>query len=93
MAVKKEKYVYVFFNCDEKKSHASMNIEYNHEAFKDTKAAKQQLLDKVKSEVKSGRVQIEEANLANVEQAILSSDPTSANQYLHFAQIVPFLCH
>lgn len=55
MATKKApKKVYVFFNCDETKSRASMNIFYNNEVFKDTIASKKKAVGKNQQRAGSG---------------------------------------
>lgn len=93
MATKKAaKKVYVFFNCDEAKSRASMNIFYNNEVFKDTKVSKKLLWDKILAELEAGRVQIDEANLRKAQDAVMGSNPCEASQYLRYGQIEALIC-
>lgn len=90
-AAKKPAKVYVFFNCDEAKSKTTMNIFYNHEVFKDTKASRKALWTKVEEEVAAGRVQVDDAEAA--QKAILDGEPCDASQHLHFGEIVALDCH
>ena len=59
----KKTYAYVFFNCDDGKNQASMNIRYNNEIFADKAASRKALLEKVLSEVKAGRVNLADKRL------------------------------
>ena len=94
MATKKApKKVYVFFNCDETKSRASMNIFYNNEVFKDTIASKKKLWEKISKEMEAGRIQIDEDNLPKVQEAVFGDNPCDASQYLRYGQVEALLCH
>ena len=71
--VAKKKYVYAFFNCDDSKSAASMNVRYNNEVFADTATGRKALLKKVEEEAAAGRVNI--ADKSFVEEAISRASP------------------
>ncbi|SFT83893.1 hypothetical protein SAMN02910356_02367 [Selenomonas sp. GACV-9] len=86
----KEKKAFIFFNCDEEKSQASMNVFYNQEIYRDLKGARKALLSKVESEQAAGRVHIAEADMAAVEQAILAGEPTDASAYIQYGSIESF---
>ncbi len=93
VAKKATKKVYVFFNCDEEKSRASMNIFYNNEVFKDTKVSRKSLWEKVLAEMEAGRLQIEQANVQKAQEAVLNGDPCEASQYLRYGKIDALICH
>lgn len=81
----KKKYVYVFFNCDDDKSAASMNVLYNNEVFTDTAAGRKALLKKIEEECANGRVNI--ADKTFVEEAIIKGEPTEAGSKLQYGSI------
>lgn len=85
--MKDPKRAFVFFNCDEKKSRQSMNIFFNTEIYRDLKVARKALLAKVEDELAAGRVQIADGDMAKVEAAILSGDPTEATAYIQYGAI------
>jgi hypothetical protein len=86
----KEKKVYVFFNCDEEKSQTSMNIFYNSTVYGDTKKARKELLAKVEEELKEGRIQVAEENMAKVSAAIMEGDPSNAKDFITYGSIEAF---
>lgn len=86
MASKEPVKVYVFFNCDEEKSEASMNVAYNNEAYKSTKASRKALWAKVREEAEAGRVQVEDEKAAK--EAVLNGDPCEASKLLRYGNIV-----
>ena len=69
-----KKYMYVFFNCNDNKDAASMNIRYNNETFADTAAGRKALLKKVEDEAAAGRVNVSDAEA--VKNDILKGEPT-----------------
>ena len=81
----KKKYVYAFFNCDDSKSAASMNVRYNNEMFADTAAGRKALLKKVEEEAAAGRVNISDESF--VEEAIINGEPTEASSKLQYGSI------
>ena len=86
----KEKKVYVFFNCDEEKSQTSMNVFYNSTFYGETKKARKELAAKVEEELKEGRIQIAEENLAKVNAAIMEGDPSSIKDLITYGTIEAF---
>ena len=88
-AVKKDAKVYVFFNCDEAKSEASMNIFYNNEVFKDTVASRKALWEKIAGE--ADKVQF--VDEAAAKEAILKGNPCDATQHLRFGAIKELALH
>ena len=83
---------FVFFNCDENKTEASMNIFYNHTIYKDSKTSRKVLLKKIKEEIELNHVQIAEENMASVEQLITEGDPVEASNFIRFGAIKAFDC-
>ncbi len=81
----KKKYVYAFFNCDDDKSAASMNVRYNNEMFADTVAGRKALLKKIQEECAAGRVNI--ADKTFVKEAIIKGEPTEASSKLQYGSI------
>ena len=65
----RQKKAFIFFNCDEEKSETSMNLFYNKQIYNDTKKARTQLLEKLKSEQDAGKIQIDD--LAAVEKLVM----------------------
>ena len=86
---------FIFFNCDEIKSQGSMNIfwENNRVVYRDLKGARKILWEKVQSEIESGRVHIDEANMETARSLVLEGDPTQAGQYMHNGAIVRVDCY
>ncbi len=80
-----KKYMYVFFNCNDNKDAASMNIRYNNETFADTAAGRKALLKKVEEEAAAGRVNMSDAEA--VKNDILKGEPTDASAKLQYGDI------
>ncbi len=85
-----KKNIYVFFNCDEEKSHDSMNIFYNHTAYKSTASSRKALWNKLQDEEKEGRIQFLDKEA--VSKAVLFGDPQEASQFLKFGAIEAIPC-
>ena len=83
---------FVFFNCDEGKSEASMNIFYNHAVYKDGKTSRKALLKKVQEEVDLKRIQIADGDFEKVESLILEGDPVEAGNLIRFGAIKALDC-
>ena len=84
-AAAKEKFVYMFFNCNEGKDAASMNVRYNSETFTDTAAGRKALLKKVEEEVAAGHVNVSDAEA--VKNDILKGEPEQASSKLQYGDI------
>ena len=84
--------VFVFFNCDENKSEASMNIFYNHAVYKDTKISRKSLWKRIKEENLAERVKIGEDDFKVVEAIILEGDPPEASNLIKFGAIKSLEC-
>jgi len=84
---------YLFFNCDGAKSEESKNISYNNAVYRDMKGARKALWEKVQEEKNAGHVQIDEANLDAVKNAILEGNPAEAGKYLQYGDIVRVECY
>ncbi len=82
---------YVFFNCNEQKDPATMNILYNHDVFRDTQVSRKALWAKVQEQ--AGNVRMDECNADAVKEAILSGNPADASQYMPCGAIVEVDCH
>ena len=80
-----KKYAYMFFNCDDDKSAASMNVRYNNEVFPDTVAGRKALLKKLEEEVAAGRVNMSDKDA--VKNDILKGEPTDASAKLQYGDI------
>jgi len=85
-----KKVVYIFFNCNEEKSHDSMNIFYNHFAYKNTIASRKALWNKLQQEEEEGRIQFLDKDAAS--KAILSGDPQDASEFLKFGAVEAIPC-
>ena len=86
----KEKYAYIFFNCDEEKSQQSMNLFYNQEIYRDLKGARRALLAKIEQEQAEGRIRIQESDLPAVRQAVLEGAPPEASAYICYGAVERF---
>ena len=84
--------VYIFFNCDEKKSAGSMNIFYSNAVFHTSRTSRRKLLDRVEIERAAGRVKIAEEDIAKVESLILDGDATEASKFIQYGAIMIFDC-
>ena len=82
---------YVFFNCNEQKDPATMNIQYNHDVYRDTQVSRKALWAKVEAELNN--VRIDEGNLEAAKAAVLSGNPAEATNYMHCGAIVEVDCH
>ena len=80
-----KKYMYVFFNCNDEKDAASMNIRYNNETFADTATGRKALLKKFEDEAAAGRVNVSDAEA--VKNDILKGEPTDASAKLQYGDI------
>ena len=80
-----EKHAYIFFNCDADKTPASMNIRYNNEAFSDSVAGRQALLEKIEEELAAGNIKI--SDIDTVKETILKGKPTDANAMIAYGSI------
>ena len=87
----KKVYAYVFFNCDDGKNQASMNIRYNNEIFADRATSRKALLEKVLQEVKDGRVNL--ADKERVTEIILKGEPAEASVYMQYGTIERVIMH
>lgn len=92
-AAAKKAIAYIFFNCDDAKSHTSMNIFYNREIFRDTQVGRKALWKKVSSEIDAGHVKASDADCTAAKTAILEGNPAEAGQYLQFASIEEVTCY
>ena len=84
---------YMFFNCDGDKSPKSKNVSYNNVVYRDTKASRKTLWEKVQTEVEAGNVHVAEGKLSAVKVAILEGNPADASQHLQYGDIVVLECH
>lgn len=84
---KKEKYSYVFFNCDEWNSYQSMNPEYNNAVYR-RRDGRRALWKKIKEELAEGNIEINESDLKKVREEILEGDPAEANPYIKYGCII-----
>lgn len=84
------KKVFVFFNCDNEKSEASMNIFYNSVVYSNSAFARRRLLDKILEEQTAGRVKIADNNIKKIESLILDGDPAEASEFIQYGIIKDF---
>lgn len=87
------KKAFVFFNCDENKSEQSMNIFYNHIVYRDMTTARRVLWKKIRDELESGRIFIDEKDMQTVRNMILSEDPVAASDLIKFGAIKEIDCY
>lgn len=87
------KRAFVFFNCDENKSEQSMNIFYNHTVYRDMTTARRVLWKKIRDELESGRIFIDDKDMQTVRKMILSEDPTAAGEFIKFGAIKEIDCY
>ena len=80
-----KKYAYIFFNCNDNKDAATMNIHYNNEFFADTAAGRKALLKKVEEEVAAGHVNVSDTEA--VKNDILKGEPEKASSKLQYGDI------
>ena len=80
-----KKYAYIFFNCNDNKDSATMNIHYNNEFFADTAIGRKALLKKVEEEVAVGHVNVSDAEA--VKNDILKGEPEQASSKLQYGDI------
>lgn len=81
---------FVFFNCNEEKSHDSMNIFYNNAIYRNVRASRRLLWQKIKDEMSIGRIQIAKDSIPVVRKAILEGDPTKATSQMKYGAIMEF---
>ena len=86
------KKAFVFFNCDENKSEASMNIFYNRIVYRDLTTARKLLWKKIREERDSEKIFIEDDDLATVRKMILEGEPTEASALIKFGAIKTVEC-
>lgn len=86
MAEKQHKECYMFFNCDEWESDASMNVRYNDVVYRN-RDGRRALWKKVKEEYEDGAVLIDEENLSSVRSIILNGYPPQANDMMTYGHI------
>lgn len=78
---------YMFFNCDEQKSAASMNVKYNNVVYR-CRDGRRALWKKIKEEVAAGRIFIDEQLLSIVRIHILEGNPEDINDLILYGNIV-----
>lgn len=86
------KRAFVFFNCDENKSEASMNIFYNRTIYRDMTTARRVLWKKIREEREAEKIFIDENDLSTVRTMILEGDPTAASNLIRFGAIKEVDC-
>ncbi|MBQ9480456.1 MAG: hypothetical protein IJ668_04430 [Selenomonadaceae bacterium] len=87
------KKAFVFFNCDENKSEQSMNIFYNRAVYRDLTTTRRLLWKKIRDELDSGRIFIEEDDIPTVRKMVLEDDPTDAGSLIKFGAIKAVDCY
>ena len=86
------KKAFIFFNCDENKSEASMNIFYNGVVYRDLTTARKLLWKKIREELGAEKIFIDENDLSTVRKMILEGDPTEASALIKFGAIKTVEC-
>lgn len=79
---------FMFFNCDENRSDASMNVSYNNAVYRDTRDSRRDLWYKVRDEIDNGNVVIDEFDRTYIRDVILHTDPLYANDKIKYGNIV-----
>ena len=83
---------FIFFNCDEAKSPATMNPMYNSIVFKDTKTARTSLWNLVKEQMDAGSIKAS-ASAEDIEREIMLGNPVKASDMLQFGAILCMDCY
>ena len=79
---------YVFFNCDENKTHATMNPTYNRDTYRNLRNSRRKLWQRLKREQEEGRICITEENWSKVRNAVLMGNPVDVNPLIQYGAIV-----
>lgn len=80
-------YEYMFFNCDEWKSYASMNPGYNDTVYR-KREGRRALWRHIKAQVEDGSIEIDEAMMPIVRNHILNGNPCDASDYITYGTIL-----
>ncbi len=93
-AEKKASLGFIFFNCNEEKNQNTMNIFYenNRVVYRETKASRKALWEKIQSEIAAERISIDKQNVDTVKDLILEGNPTDASQHIHCGTIISITC-
>lgn len=84
---KPEKAFFVLYNCDEAKTPESL-YNRNDESFRDTQIGRRGLWNKLKNEIKEGRIELlDNYPIKNVRLEIQSGNPESIGQHLKYGLI------
>lgn len=78
---------YMFFNCDEYKSDASMNVRYNNVVYR-CRDGRRALWKKIKEELAAGHIFIDERLLSTVRVHVLEGNPENINDFILYGNIV-----
>ena len=78
---------YMFFNCDEHASSASMNPICNCIVYR-KKAGKRALWKEIKQQLAEEQIEIGKKDLPNVRNEILFGNPVNANNYIIYGCII-----
>ena len=81
---------FVFFNCDNEKSEASMNIFYNNSLYGSARTSRSKLWEKVLAELEAGRIKIADENLKKIQFLIMRGDPCAASEFMQYGAIREF---
>ena len=80
-------YSYMFFNCDEYASSASMNPICNCIVYR-KKAGKRALWREIKQQIAEEQIEIEKRDLQKIRNAILFDNPCEANDFMTYGHII-----
>ena len=82
--------VWIFFNCDEYDSWATMNPSYNNIVYR-KREGRRLLWKKIKAEYKKNAIQMSVDRMTDIRSAIIDGNPTDANQYIKYGFIAEML--
>ena len=85
MPTKEQKYVYLFFNCNENKEFHSMNVLHNHEAYSNSSSGRKALWEKICKETEANRINLFDVDA--IKEAIIKGNPQDANEYILYGYI------
>lgn len=82
--------VWIFFNCDEDKSWATMNPSYNNVIYR-KREGRRLLWRKIKADYENNKIQISVDKMSEIRNDILAGRPTDANKYIKYGFIAEML--
>lgn len=86
--MKKIRCAYEFFNCDENRTHTSMNPLYEQNVYRDTRDSRRKLWKRIKTEYENHNIVIDEKNMNTIRKMIMEDSPSKVNDYMKYGIIL-----